>query len=127
MYKDFFPPLPTGIRPPTPVVAVITRNERVRPEAVISVCHRYGATSQQSEGLCFWVVYEDNPKRAVPFTREGLRASVDEHGYIKCESYDPTDKRDRGKEVEDYLLGVGNWTSEMEVDQRDYTDDDVEE
>src|SRR3989344_4231480 len=66
MYKDFFPPLPIGIVSPTPVVAVITRNERVRPEAVIAVCHKYGATSQQSEGLCFWVVFEDEPRRAWP-------------------------------------------------------------
>ena len=107
MYKDFFPPLEKGIIAPTPVVAVITRNERVRPEAVIFVCHRYGATSQQSEGLCFWVVFEDEPRRAWPFTKRGLDRSVDEDGYIKCESYDPSDKRDRGKEVEDYLIGVG--------------------
>ena len=107
MYKDFFPPLEGGITAPTPVVAVITRNERVRPEAVIAVCHKYGATSQQSEGLCFWVVFEDEPRRAWPMTEACVRNSVDKDGYIKCESYDPTDKRDRGEEVPDYLLGVG--------------------
>ena len=107
MYKDFFPPLPIGIVSPTPVVAVITRNERVRPEAVIAVCHKYGATSQQSEGLCFWVVFEDEPHRAWPMTEACVRNSADKDGNIKCESYDPTDKRDRGEEVPDYLLGVG--------------------
>lgn len=107
MYKDFFPPIEGGIKPPTPVVAVITRNERVRPEAVIAVCHNYGATSKQSEGLCFWVVYEDEPRRAWSFTEKGLRSSVDKDGYIKCNSYDPSDKRDRGEEVPDYLMGVG--------------------
>lgn len=107
MYKDFFPPLPIGIVPPTLVVAVITRNERVRPEAVISVCRRYGATSEQSEGECFWVVFEDDPRRPVPMTEACVRSSVDQDGYIKCESYDPTDKRDRGEVVPDYLLGVG--------------------
>ena len=76
MYKDFFPPLPMGVVSPTPVVAVITRNERVRPEAVISVCHRYGATGQQSEGLCFWVVFEDEPRRAWPMTEACVRSSV---------------------------------------------------
>lgn len=107
MYKDFFPPLERGLTAPTPVVAVVTRNERVRPEAVISVCRRYGATSQQSEGLCFWVVFEDEPRRAWPMTEACVRSSVDKDGYIKCESYDPSDKRDRGEEVPDYLMGVG--------------------
>lgn len=107
MYKDFFPPLEGGMTAPTPVVAVITRNERVRPEAVISVCHKYGATSQQSEGLCFWIVFEDEPRRAWPMTEVCLRNSVDKHGYIKCASYDPADKHDRGKEIENYLIGVG--------------------
>ena len=107
MYKDFFPPLENGITAPTPVVAVITTNERVRPEAVISVCHKYGATSQQSEGVCFWVVYEDEPRRAWSFTEKGLRSSVDKEGYIKCDSYEPNEKRPRDEEVPSYLLGVG--------------------
>jgi hypothetical protein len=40
-------------------------------------------------------------------TEACIRSSVDEDGYIKCESYDPSDKHDRGEEVPDYLLGVG--------------------
>jgi len=107
MYKDFFPPIEGGITPPTPVVAVITRNERVRPEAVMAVCHRYGATSEQSEGLCFWLVYEDEPRHAWSCTEIGLRLSVDKDGYIKCGSYNPDEKRVPPKEVEDYLVGVG--------------------
>ena len=107
MYKDFFPPLEGGITAPTPVVAVITRNERVRPEAVIAVCHKYGATSQQSEGLCFWVVFEDEPRRAWPMTEACVRNSADKDGYIKCVSYAPNDKRERIVEVPEYLLGVG--------------------
>jgi hypothetical protein len=87
MYEDYFPPLESGLTPPTLVVTVIMRNERVLPEAVIAFCHRYGATSEQSEGLCFWIVYEDKPKRAWPMTQASLKGSADKDGYIKCESY----------------------------------------
>ena len=108
MYKDFFPPIEGGVTPPTPVVAVVTRNERVRPEAVIRVCHGYGATSYQSEGLCFWVVFEDEPRRAWSFTETGLRSSVDDDGYIKCHSWTPNQRSGHVmQEVPDYLLGVG--------------------
>lgn len=106
MYKDFFPPLEGGLTAPTPVVAVVTINERVRPEAVISVCRRYGATSQQSEGECFWVVFEDEPKRAWPMTEACLRSSVDSEGYIKCKTYDADAGRDPIEEVPGYLFGV---------------------
>jgi hypothetical protein len=106
MYKDFFPPLEGGMTAPTPVVAVITINERVRPEAVISVCHRYGATSQQSEGECFWIVFEDEPRRAWPMTEACLRSSVDADGYIKCKTHDPDAGRGPVEEVPNYLLGV---------------------
>jgi hypothetical protein len=107
MYKDFFPPLERGLVAPTPVVAVITRNERVRPEAVIAVCRRYGATSQQSEGECFWVVFEDEPRRAWPMTEACVRSSVGKDGYIKCESYAPHEKREHVEKVPNYLMGVG--------------------
>jgi hypothetical protein len=89
MYKDYFPPLEGGVEAPTPFVAVVTVNERVRPEAIMAVCEQYGATSQQSEGKCFWLVFEDEPRRPWPFTEKGLRASVDPDGYIKCHSYVP--------------------------------------
>jgi hypothetical protein len=115
MYKDFFPPLEGGLTPPTPVVAVITRNERVRPEAVIRVCHSFGATSHQSEGLCFWVVFEDEPKRAWPMTEACVRSSVDKDGYIKCDSWKPHQRSGHVVEEEllvveeppSYLFGVG--------------------
>ncbi len=107
MYKDFFSPLTGGVVSPTPVVAVLTRNERVRPEAVMAVCHRYGATSQQTEGLCFWIVFEDDPRQAWPMTEGCIRSSVDGDGYIKCEGYKQDDEREPVEEVPDYLLGVG--------------------
>ena len=106
MYKDFFPPLEGGLMAPTPVVAVITTNERVRPNAVISVCRKYGATSQQSEGECFWIVFEDEPRRAWPMTEACLRSSVDADGYIKCQGYKEDPNREPVEEVPSYLLGV---------------------
>lgn len=105
MYKDYFPPLEGYVDAPCSFVAVITRNERVRPEAVVAVCERYGAASQQTEGKCYWIVYEDEPRRAWPFTQEALRASVDAEGYIKCDSYAPDPSRRKPVEVPDYMSG----------------------
>jgi hypothetical protein len=105
MYKDFFPPLEGGITPPATAVVVMQHDERVRPEAVIAACHRHGALSRQSEGLCFWIVFEDNPRRARPFTEEGLRSSVDEEGYISA-SCDPENTSDRGEELPSYANNV---------------------
>lgn len=106
MYKDYFPSLEGGVEPPCTFIAVITRNERVRPEAVLSVCERYGATSQQSEGKCYWVLFADEPKRPWPFTESALRAEADKDGYLKCDSYEPVSKPMRLMEEDpSYMLG----------------------
>lgn len=105
MYRDYFPPLERGFTPPCKFVAVVTTNERVRPEAILAVCERYGATSIQSEGKCFWIVYEDEPKRAWPFTEKALRCSVDSDGYIKCDSYARDDARKPDVETPNYMIG----------------------
>lgn len=84
MYKDFFP----DANGPVEHVAVVTRNERVRPEAVIACCKSFGAVSEQSEGTCFWIVFEDEPGRAWPFTQEGLRTeAAGNNGYVQCQSF----------------------------------------
>jgi hypothetical protein len=98
MYKDYFTPLEGGVKPPCTFIAVITKNERVRPNAVLTTCERYGATSEQSEGKCYWILFEDEPRRPWSFTEEALRLSTDEDGYIKCDSYDPKRKETRSKE-----------------------------
>lgn len=115
MYKDFFPPIEGGVRPPTPVVGVITTRERVRPEAVMATCRRYGAVSNH-DGETFWVVFEDEPKRAWDFGERGLRSSVDTDGYIKCDSYkagaERTHPDDGSEEIPSFLASVGNFDVE---------------
>lgn len=106
MYKDFFPPV--SALPPVPVVAVITRNERVTPAELIDACHRYGATQQDEYGERYWVVFEDDPKRPWDFTEKSLRASADQEGYLKCDSYNPDEDRILPDETPDYLWGVGH-------------------
>lgn len=85
MYKDFFP----GRDAPCRFIAVITQNERLRPQAILAVCERYEAVSEQTEGKCYWVLFADEPRRPWPFTESALLASVNKQGYIQCEKYDP--------------------------------------
>lgn len=106
MHADYFPPLDPAMTPPTKTVCVISTTDEVTPEEVIEACQRFGASSQQSEGLVFWVVFEDEPKTAQAFTERALRVEGRNDRLIRCRSFKPGQERMPVKEVPDYMLGT---------------------